>query len=155
MLHHAFANYAINYLVSPDNTLREGEPAMLRETAFRFHAQFVRHPEMQVHYGEPPGAPIPDDPEHYGWAKEVAREFAENCTRGMARSQGYSDAYEMLLRSDDEGWQIGFLIGLPNVLGSPADRRVLLDGLAREYRGVIDWKSLQPKELSADEGPIS
>lgn len=55
LLDMAFARYVIKYLVNPDNTLREGDPTMLRETASRLHAYLVEFPEKQVHSAESSG----------------------------------------------------------------------------------------------------
>ena len=52
----AFAKYAIKYLVNPDNTLRDGDPTMLREIASRLHAYLVEFPGKQVHHAEPSDA---------------------------------------------------------------------------------------------------
>ena len=53
----AFARYTVNYLVNPDNSLRQGDPTALREAANRLHAHLVAIPEEQVPQTEPFSAP--------------------------------------------------------------------------------------------------
>jgi len=61
-----------------------------------------------------------------------------SCDHPKAQSKGYKDGWQMLLDKHDDNEMTLFCMSLGNTL-SPAQSKLLLDGLAREYTDFATW----------------
>lgn len=64
-----------------------------------------------------------------------------------AKAAGYEDLWDLLMTDSDHPRQSMFLMGLPHVL-SEKQRRILLDGLAREYTDADGWLDYVRREAT-------
>jgi hypothetical protein len=69
------------------------------------------------------------------------------CGRGNdeARTEGHRDVFDLLISDSDHARQAAFLLQLPSVLPD-GHRKILLDGLAREYAGLASWEEYVHQE---------
>ena len=67
-----------------------------------------------------------------------------------ANAEGHKDVYALLMSDSDHGRMPVFIGMLMTEIPSEGQRRVLLDGLAREYAGVDNWLAFVDREAPAD-----
>jgi hypothetical protein len=63
-----------------------------------------------------------------------------------ARTAGFKDVFDYIMSDSDHPRQPTFLMQLPDVLPAEAHRKILLDGMAREYAGVGGWRAYVDRE---------
>jgi hypothetical protein len=61
-----------------------------------------------------------------------------SCDHPKATSQGYRDGWQLLIDRHDGPEMASFCLSLPTTL-TPAQAKVLLDGLAQEYTQFSTW----------------
>jgi hypothetical protein len=68
-------------------------------------------------------------------------------TNQEARAEGFKDVFDLLMSDSDHNRQQLFCISLGVIMPSDKQRRILLDGLAREYCGCQDgWMEYVARE---------
>lgn len=86
----------------------------------------------------------------YGVLKGKAYKFAAVVTGAShhdAKAAGYRDLWDLLMSDSDHPRQAMFLLMLNSGL-SEKQRKILLDGLAREYAGLDGWMEYVEQETT-------
>lgn len=60
------------------------------------------------------------------------------------------DAFAVIMSDSDHTRQASFLMMLESVIPAEGHRRILLDGLAREYAGVDGWMAYVDRECKGN-----
>jgi hypothetical protein len=63
-----------------------------------------------------------------------------------AQASGFKDVYDLLMSDSDHPRQAGFLTLLTDDIMPEGHRRILLDGMAKEYAGVEGWLQYVERE---------
>lgn len=80
-------------------------------------------------------------------------EIATGCTNAEAIQRGYSDVYGLLMSDSDDPRQAAFLTLLPSTIESEGHRRILLDGLARQFTDLPGWLAYVDRETRGSDNP--
>lgn len=86
----------------------------------------------------------------YEMMKAKAYPLAETITAHThvtANAKGYKDLWDMVMSDSDDVRQYSFLMTLDTVL-SEKQRRILLDGLAKQYQHCEGWLAYVERETS-------
>lgn len=73
-------------------------------------------------------------------------QIASDCSNAEAQARGFADLFEMIMSDSDHARQATFLLLLPSTIPAEAHRRILLDGMAKEYADCEDWMDYAGKD---------
>lgn len=73
-------------------------------------------------------------------------QVASGCSNAEAQARGFADLFEMIMSDSDHARQATFLLLLPSTIPAEVHRRILLDGMAKEYVDCEDWMAYADKE---------
>ncbi len=71
-------------------------------------------------------------------------------TNEETQTAGRRDVFDLIMSSSDNHRQSAFLSLLKTELPLESDRKVLLDGMAREYAGAESWMAYVERETGDD-----
>jgi hypothetical protein len=91
---------------------------------------------------------VKPSPDLYGIVKGRAYALATTIsgkTNGDAQQAGFEDVFDYIMSDSDHPRQASFLLALPDIMPE-GHRKILLDGLAKEYAGLGGWMEYVDRE---------
>lgn len=73
---------------------------------------------------------------------------ATGCSNQEAKTRGFRSVYDMLMSDSEHMRQQTFLATLENVIPSEGHRRILLNGMAKEFTDLPDWPAYVARETA-------